>query len=58
VFQTLTVYSEQSALILMGLLLVGTVLFAPKGLIASLGTVLARPRRRTALPASRMEGAR
>ena len=53
VFQTLTIYSEQWALILMGLLLVGTVLLAPRGLIASLGVMLARPRRRR-LPTAEM----
>ncbi|MDQ2763478.1 MAG: ABC transporter permease [Pseudomonadota bacterium] len=50
-FQKLTIYSAQSALILMGLLLVGTVLIAPKGLVASIGAVLARPRRRLAASA-------
>lgn len=44
-FQTITIYSEQFALILMGLLLVATVMFAPAGLIASAGTLLARVRR-------------
>jgi urea transport system permease protein len=57
-FQTLTVYSEQSALILMGLLLVGTVLFAPKGLIVSLSAALARPWRRRPLSASQVKEAR
>lgn len=36
-FQTINVYSEQFALILMGLLLVGAVLFAPRGLVVELG---------------------
>jgi ABC-type branched-subunit amino acid transport system permease subunit len=36
VFQTLTIYGSQYALVAMGLLLVITILFAPKGLILSL----------------------
>ncbi len=42
-FQTITIYSEQSALVLMGLLLVATVLFAPRGLMVGLGQALSRP---------------
>jgi urea transport system permease protein len=45
-FQTLTIYSEQWALILMGILLAGTVLIAPDGLIVSLAKALARRRAR------------
>ena len=41
-FQTITIYSEQSALVLMGLLLVATVLFAPRGLMVGVGQSLAR----------------
>jgi urea transport system permease protein len=41
-FQTITIYSEQYALILMGVLLVATVMFAPAGLIASAGGWVAR----------------
>ena len=36
-FQALTVYSQQYALILMGLLLLLTVLFAPTGFVAGIG---------------------
>jgi branched-chain amino acid transport system permease protein len=46
-FQALTIYSEQWALILMGVLLAGTVLIAPDGLIVSLAKVLARRRARS-----------
>jgi urea transport system permease protein len=46
IFQTLTIYSEQAALILMGLILMFTVMFAPQGFFASLPRILAwRPRR-------------
>lgn len=46
-FQTLTVYSQQYALILMGLLLLVTVLFVPAGFLAGLGRWLqGRVRRR------------
>ncbi len=41
-FQTITIYSEQSALVLMGLLLVATVLFAPRGLMVGVGQSLTR----------------
>lgn len=41
-FQTLTVYSQESALILMGGLLVATVLFVPKGFVVGLGDLLGR----------------
>lgn len=43
-FQTLTIYSEQWALIMMGVLLAGTVLIAPDGLIVSLARATARRR--------------
>jgi branched-chain amino acid transport system permease protein len=43
-FQTLTIYSEQWALVLMGVLLVATVLVAPEGLIVSLAKGLAKRR--------------
>src|SRR5690242_19515637 len=43
-FQTLTIYSEQWALVLMGVLLVATVLVAPEGLIVSLTKALAKRR--------------
>ncbi|WP_428484252.1 ABC transporter permease subunit [Rhodopila sp.] len=52
-FQTITVYSQESALILMGALLVATVLFVPKGFVVGLGDLLARMttrRRRTTRP--------
>jgi urea transport system permease protein len=42
VFQTINVYSEQYAVVLMGLLLVLTVLFAPKGVAVELGEVAGR----------------
>lgn len=45
-FQALTIYSEQWALILMGILLAGTVLIAPDGLIVSLANAVARRRAR------------
>jgi urea transport system permease protein len=41
-FQTLTVYSQQYALILMGLLLLVTVLFVPAGFVAGFGRWLQR----------------
>lgn len=40
-FQALTIYGSQYALVVMGLLLVCTVLLAPKGLIANAGLLLA-----------------
>ncbi|MFC3073375.1 branched-chain amino acid ABC transporter permease [Shinella pollutisoli] len=40
VFQALTIYGSQYALVVMGLLLVGTVLLAPRGLIANAGLLL------------------
>lgn len=42
VFQSLTIYGSQYALVVMGLLLVLTVLVAPRGLVATLGQLLAR----------------
>ncbi|BAF89885.1 inner-membrane translocator [Azorhizobium caulinodans ORS 571] len=45
-FQTLTIYGSQYALVVMGLLLVVTVLAAPRGLVMALADVLARPFRR------------
>lgn len=47
-FQTLTVYSQQAALVLMGGLLLLTVLFAPNGLILAIERVLSRLTRRAA----------
>lgn len=41
-FQNLTIYSEQYALVFMGLLLLGTVLMLPQGLVVSLARVLKR----------------
>lgn len=41
-FQTINIYSEQFALVLMGLLLVITVLFAPRGFVVELGDWLGR----------------
>jgi len=40
VFQALTIYGSQYALVVMGLLLVGTVLLAPRGLIANAGLLV------------------
>jgi branched-chain amino acid transport system permease protein len=50
-FQSLTIYSEQWALVLMGVLLVATVLVAPEGLVVSLvkGVAKRRARRRSLL---------
>jgi branched-chain amino acid transport system permease protein len=49
-FQTLTIYSEQAALILMGLILVVTVMFAPQGCFVGLGRLARwRPRGRRLL---------
>ncbi len=42
-FQTLTIYSQETALIIMGALLAATVLFVPKGFVVGLGDLLARP---------------
>lgn len=46
VFQWLTIYGSQYALVVMGLLLVATVLFAPKGLIVTLAELAGRLLRR------------
>lgn len=46
VFQSLTIYGSQYALVVMGLLLVLTVLIAPRGLVATLGQWLARRRKK------------
>ncbi|HEX2942084.1 MAG TPA: branched-chain amino acid ABC transporter permease [Rhodopila sp.] len=47
IFQTLTIYSEQAALILMGVILIVTVMFVPHGCFVGLGRIAARlPRRR------------
>ncbi|MDQ0394346.1 branched-chain amino acid ABC transporter permease [Labrys monachus] len=45
-FQTLTIYGSQYALVVMGLLLVVTVLFAPRGLVLSGADLLGRLLRR------------
>jgi urea transport system permease protein len=56
VFQTLTIYSEQAALILMGLILVVTVMFAPQGFFIGLGRLSHRlTKRRAALRAPSTE---
>ena len=44
-FQAITIYSQQAALVLMGLLLLATVLFAPKGFVVSLVQAAGRLRR-------------
>lgn len=46
VFQALTIYGSQYALVVMGLLLVVTVLVAPRGIIGSLGIWLSNLRRK------------
>ncbi len=48
-FQTLTIYSQEAALIIMGALLAATVLFVPKGFVVGLGELLSRPRARRAV---------
>lgn len=45
-FQTITVYSQQYALILMGVVLLGTVLFMPTGFMVELGLLVRRLHRR------------
>ncbi|NTF33864.1 branched-chain amino acid ABC transporter permease [Rhizobium skierniewicense] len=47
-FQALTIHGSQYALVVMGLLLVLTVLVAPRGLVFGLGSVIARVFRRKA----------
>ena len=55
-FQTITVYSQQAALVLMGALLLATVMLAPQGFVLGIGKLAARPverasaARRTAPP--------
>lgn len=57
VFQTLTIYSEQAALILMGLILILTVMFAPQGFFASLSRIVSgRGARARAVHARSPEG--
>jgi branched-chain amino acid transport system permease protein len=46
VFQALTIYGSQYALVAMGALLLLTVLLAPEGIVASLMRLLARRGRR------------
>ncbi|WP_428492485.1 ABC transporter permease subunit [Rhodopila sp.] len=41
-FQTLTIYSQETALVLMGALLIATVMFVPRGFVVGLGDLLAR----------------
>ena len=43
-FQSLTIYSQEAALIVMGALLAATVLFVPKGFVVGLGELLSRLR--------------
>ena len=50
-FQTITIHSQQAALIVMGGLLLGTVMLAPQGLVLGIGVLLTRAfRRRGAEP--------
>jgi branched-chain amino acid transport system permease protein len=48
-FQTLTIYSQEAALVIMGALLAATVLFVPKGFVVGVGELLSRPRTRRAV---------
>ena len=41
-FQTLTVYSQEAALVLMGTLLIATVMFVPQGFVVGLGSLVSR----------------
>ena len=54
-FQTITVYSQQAALVLMGTLLLATVMLAPQGFVLGVGKLVADRwsvrRRRSASPA-------
>jgi urea transport system permease protein len=54
-FQTITVYSQQAALVLMGVLLLATVMLAPQGFVLGIGKLVvdwwARRRRRAEGPA-------
>lgn len=45
-FQTITIHSQQAALIVMGGLLLGTVMLAPQGLVLGFGVLLTRAFRR------------
>jgi len=45
-FQTITVYSQQAALVLMGALLLGTVMLAPQGFVMGIALLLSRLGRR------------
>jgi branched-chain amino acid transport system permease protein len=40
-FQTITVYSQQAALVLMGALLLATVMLAPQGFVLGVGKLIA-----------------
>jgi urea transport system permease protein len=54
-FQTITVYSQQAALVLMGALLLATVMLAPQGFVLGIGKLVVDRwtgrRRRDATPA-------
>ncbi len=54
-FQTITVYSQQAALVLMGVLLLATVMLAPQGFVLGIGKLVvdwwSRRRRRDESPA-------
>ena len=39
-FQTITIYSQQAALVLMGALLLATVMFVPQGFVFGIGNLL------------------
>lgn len=49
-FQTLTIYSQEAALVVMGALLAATILFVPRGFVVGIGELLSRPRRRRLAP--------
>ena len=52
-FQTITIYSQQAALVLMGAMLLVTVLAAPQGFVIGIVRVFARVRRRNAAAEAR-----
>ena len=56
--ESLTIYSQETALVLMGALLMATVLFVPRGFVLGIGELLARlgrRRRRRHRPAATAE---
>ncbi|WP_228530037.1 branched-chain amino acid ABC transporter permease [Diaphorobacter caeni] len=49
-FQTLTVYSQQAALLIMGVLLLGTVMVAPQGFVLGVTKLIGRMKRASSTP--------